>query len=264
VSHPPIQDPTTAPTFEVTGPGQLTWEAVPGAERYQVFQTPAASGADPFPTQDFPASPIAGTTDTSASVTGGAGDPVWYAVSAVIGGRNVMFHPIIEARTQLAPTQTATSTPTDTPPPPPTDTPTNTPVPPTTPTATPTNTPTVTAAATPVYLNLSAAPSSGVAGSNVNLTGSGFPSGRIPAGNVTIALATTCGGSAVTTTALSVTPILGSSDRIQFQIPASLAGGNYFVSLSGTTSGGSSFQSTNRPGAGGKCSTLTVIAKTGT
>ena len=123
--------------------------------------------------------------------------------------------------------------------------------------------------ATPVYLNASTAPSSGVVGvTNVNLTGSGFPSGVIPPGNVTISLATTCGGSAgTTTTALSVKTIIGSSDRIQFQIPASLAKGGYFVSMSGTTLGGTSFQSSNRPsgpGAGtGKCSALAVTAVCG-
>jgi len=115
---------------------------------------------------------------------------------------------------------------------------------------------------TPVYLNALTTPSSGVAGSNVNLTGAGFPSGVIPPGNVTISLATTCGGSAVTTTALSVKTILGSSDRIQFQIPAALAAGGYFVSMSGTTSGGASFVSSNRPsgpGVGtGQCSALAV------
>jgi len=122
-------------------------------------------------------------------------------------------------------------------------------------------------ASTAVYLNAATAPSSGVTGlTNVNLTGSGFPSGVIPPGNVTISLATTCGGSAVTTTALSVKIIVGSSDRIQFQIPASLAAGGYFVSMSGTTGGGASFVSRNRPsgpGAGtGQCSALTVKANT--
>ena len=121
-------------------------------------------------------------------------------------------------------------------------------------------------ASTPIYLNAATAPSSGTAGvSNVNVTGSGFPSGTIPPANVTVSLATACGGGgAVTTPALSVTVILGTSERIQFQIPASLAGGTYFVSISGSTSGGTFFQSVNRPsgpGAGtGQCSALTVTA----
>jgi hypothetical protein len=95
ISHTPIQDPSTAPKFEVSGPGALAWEAVSGAEKYQVFETPAAAGADPFPTQDFPDAPVAETTDTWARISGQGSGRVWYGVSAVVGGRNVMFHPII-------------------------------------------------------------------------------------------------------------------------------------------------------------------------
>ncbi len=96
INHVPIQDPSTAPVFRATGPGSLTWGAVLGAEGYQLFRIPAVAG-EPFPTHDFPDAPFAETTGTSTSVTGAGGDQVWYAVSAVIGGRNVMFHPIIEA-----------------------------------------------------------------------------------------------------------------------------------------------------------------------
>ncbi len=108
-----------------------------------------------------------------------------------------------------------------------------------------------------VKMNVSTSPSSGVAGiSMVNAIGSGFPllHGTISPGNVSILLATSCGGaSSATTGATSVTTILGSSDRIGFLIPASLTTGTYFVTLSGTTSDGTAFSS-----AVGSCSRLSV------
>lgn len=105
-----------------------------------------------------------------------------------------------------------------------------------------------------VKLNTWTNPSSGQAGTtNVNLTGSGFPSGTIPPGNVTITVAATCGGPALaTTTGLKVTKLIGTSDRVEFLIPASLAQDTYDVSLTGTTSGGTKFSSTN-------CSLMKVL-----
>lgn len=90
------------------------------------------------------------------------------------------------------------------------------------------------AAVTPVKLNTWTAPDNGVAGvSNVNITGSGFPAGTVTPGNVNIVLSTSCGGAAsATTTALSVKTIIGNTKRVQFQIPASLATGIYFISIS--------------------------------
>ena len=97
-------------------------------------------------------------------------------------------------------------------------------------------------------VNLSAwtAPNSGAAGTTaVNLTGSGFPSGTIPAANVTLTAATACGVPGITAQVNSVTKIIGSSERVQFVIPASLSSATYFVSLSGTTSTGTAFASAN-------------------
>ena len=109
-----------------------------------------------------------------------------------------------------------------------------------------------------VQLNQWTNPSSGAAGnSNVYVTGSGFPSGTISPSAVTISIAPSCfGGSPTTTKASLVTHILGSSDRIEFLIPASITKtGNYFVSISGKTTTGTAFASSN-------CSEVTVTATT--
>lgn len=83
-----------------------------------------------------------------------------------------------------------------------------------------------------VKLNVSTAPSFGGAGqTQVNVTGSGFPAG-VTAPDVTVTIATSCGGTvAATTTAMTVTPVLGSSDRIHFLLPGSLSTGTYYVSV---------------------------------
>lgn len=108
-----------------------------------------------------------------------------------------------------------------------------------------------------VKLNLWTAPDNGVAGESfVNLTGSGFPTahGTITPGDVTISLSLTCGGSVIaTTTASSVKLVIGSSYRIQFELPASLSTSQYFASISGMTSDGTPFSSTN-------CSEMIVTA----
>ena len=104
-----------------------------------------------------------------------------------------------------------------------------------------------------VKLNALTSPSSGSAGtSTVSVTGSGFPSGGISAANVMVSLATTCGGSGTTTVASTVQTIIGTSDKIGFVIPSSLAAGSYFVSVSGTSVSSVSFSS-------GNCSTLQVV-----
>jgi hypothetical protein len=114
------------------------------------------------------------------------------------------------------------------------------------------------AAGTPVKLDTWTNPDSGAAGSsNTNLTGSGFPSGTIAPGSVNIAIAKSCFGSgATTTTALKVTDIIGSSERVEFLIPASITTtGNYYVSITGKTTTGTAFASTN-------CSEVTITATT--
>ncbi len=99
-----------------------------------------------------------------------------------------------------------------------------------------------------VKLNSWASPSSGISGTSlVWVTGSGFPSGTIDPGSVTIDLETSCGTTAGETaaTASAVKPILGSTEKIEFKIPASLSTGNYFVTLRGSTTGGTAFSSSD-------------------
>lgn len=102
-------------------------------------------------------------------------------------------------------------------------------------------------ASTTVRLNTWTSPASGASGSTfVSLSGSGFPNGTISPSAVHITLATSCGGpTAATATASSVTPIIGSSDRVAFEVPALLATGTYFVSMTGMNTGGTTFASSN-------------------
>ncbi len=98
-----------------------------------------------------------------------------------------------------------------------------------------------------VKLNALTSPSTGLSGAaTVNLTGSGFPSGAISPSAVTVSFSTTCGGSAAATEApTSVSTVLGTIDRAQILVPSSLTTGTYFVSISGTSVGGTSFTSSN-------------------
>jgi hypothetical protein len=85
-----------------------------------------------------------------------------------------------------------------------------------------------------VVLPASTTPSSGVAGvNNVNLTASKVPGTPTP-GNLIISFENTCGGAAVmTVSANSARAILG-TDRINFNIPAGLRTGAYYVQVSDT------------------------------
>lgn len=112
----------------------------------------------------------------------------------------------------------------------------------------------VAADASSVKLNAWTMPSSGISGTSlVWVTGSAFPAGAIAPSAVTISLQTSCGvtSGATSATASSVIPILGSAQKVQFQVPASLAAGPYFVSISGTTATGAAFTSSN-------CSAISV------
>src|ERR1700679_3253035 len=105
-----------------------------------------------------------------------------------------------------------------------------------------------------VKLNAVASPSSGTAGpSTGGVTGTGFPSGTIAPANVLVSLSASCGGTATTAVATVVQNIIGSSDKVEFVIPSSLAAGSYFVSVTGTSVSGVSFTSAS------SCSTLTVL-----
>jgi hypothetical protein len=109
---------------------------------------------------------------------------------------------------------------------------------------------TVSAQNTPVQLSAVTSPESGVSGTtDVWVTGSGFPSGAFS--SATVSIATTCGGSGTTTAAIGEKSLLGSTERVEFLVPASLATGTYYVSISGSTAGGS-FSS------GSSCSQLNV------
>jgi hypothetical protein len=92
-------------------------------------------------------------------------------------------------------------------------------------------------------------PSSGAAGvTSVNLTVSGLPTG-VTAGMITVNLAPTCAVGAtvkgeISTTASGVSNLFGLG-RVQFKLPASLAQATYFVNITGTSSGGIDFSSTD-------------------
>ena len=102
-------------------------------------------------------------------------------------------------------------------------------------------------ATTSVRLNAWTVPGQGAAGSTtVTLTGSNFPSGTIMPSAVTLSFSSTCGGSvAATTSPTTVSTILGSSDRLTFLVPGSLATGTYFISASGTSASSVAFASSN-------------------
>ncbi len=89
---------------------------------------------------------------------------------------------------------------------------------------------------------------------SISVTGSNFPSGVIPAANVTVSLARSGGGSPVNAVASAIATVAGTTRRVTFIVPASVsvqAPTGYTVSLSGTTSTGVAFASANS-------STLTV------
>jgi hypothetical protein len=108
-------------------------------------------------------------------------------------------------------------------------------------------------------LNTWTNPSSGLAGyTEVTVTGSGFPSGSILPGSVTAAFATTCGGAAVATTNPGVVKtVIGTEDQLsEVLIPSTLSNGNYFVTVYGSSVGGTAFSSAITP----SCSEITVTA----
>lgn len=105
-------------------------------------------------------------------------------------------------------------------------------------------------AAVTVTLGPSTSPTAGQAGiTNINVTGSGFPSGTILSPSITLTLQPPGPGAApIMAAASAVTTIAGSVRRISFQIPGSVAVAAptiYQVSLAGTTSTGISFVSGN-------------------
>ena len=106
---------------------------------------------------------------------------------------------------------------------------------------------------TAAKLNVSTTPSSGASGEGaVNITGSGFPSATMTPGDVVVAMGMSRGGEPVAVTvASSVRLLLGTSYRVQFQIPAGLVPGTYFVAINDDASGEANF-------LGANCSQLNV------
>jgi hypothetical protein len=105
-----------------------------------------------------------------------------------------------------------------------------------------------------VKLNVWTTPTSGIAGTSlIWVTGSGFPSGTIAPSGITLDMRTSCASSTGQTAAsvLQVVPIIGTSEKMQFKVPSSVATGNYFVTISGKTTGGTTFSS-------GNCSEISV------
>ncbi len=98
-------------------------------------------------------------------------------------------------------------------------------------------------------------PSTGVAGvTNVNLIGSGFPSGTITPANIVATLAATCDGAAAATSiGNKITKIIGSTERVNISIPGGLATGTYFVTISDSAVGDANFTTQD-----GSCSELQV------
>jgi hypothetical protein len=102
---------------------------------------------------------------------------------------------------------------------------------------------------TAVTLSSPASPASGQPGvTTINVTGSGFPSGTINATNTTVSLKPAAGGASVSTASSAVTTVLGTTRRVTFTIPASInvaTATPYVVSVSGTTTTGAAFASSN-------------------
>jgi len=99
-----------------------------------------------------------------------------------------------------------------------------------------------------VTLASATSPSGGVAGINtVNVTGSGFPAGTITPAKITVSFSSSCFGTvAATTTASSIVTILGSTKRVGFLLPGSLAQATYSVWLTDSGAGGdAAFTSSN-------------------
>jgi len=100
-----------------------------------------------------------------------------------------------------------------------------------------------------VNLALLTVPSSGAPGvTTFSVFVSGFPSGTILPGNVTVTLTPASDPPTVTTTAIDVTTLANGTLRVTFQIPPTLMVSSptlYQVSISGTTTTGTSFASAN-------------------
>src|SRR5678809_494660 len=79
-------------------------------------------------------------------------------------------------------------------------------------------------AQTPVSLSTAVSPAAGQPGvTSINVTGSGFPTGTILPASTTVSLQAVSGGPIVTAPATAVTTIAGTSRRVTFTIPNTIA-----------------------------------------
>ncbi len=101
-----------------------------------------------------------------------------------------------------------------------------------------------------VSLSSAASPSAGQPGiQSISVTGSGFPAGTIAPADVTVVVEPASGGASSSTQASAVATVLGTTRRVTFQIPASISVNvptAYLVSISGRTTTGVAFASTNK------------------
>ena len=89
-------NPTRTYGFKGYSDGTLRWKPVPGATRYEIYSIPA-DGEGVFPDSEFPGTPVAQSPGTEVNIPGGGGPDKWYGISAIVGGRNVMYHAITQA-----------------------------------------------------------------------------------------------------------------------------------------------------------------------
>lgn len=93
-------------------------------------------------------------------------------------------------------------------------------------------------------------PASGQPGvTTIGITGSSFPAGAILPAAIDVKLEPSAGGPPVTTKASTITTVAGTTRRVAFVIPATIAVAaptSYLVSLSGATSTGTAFASSNK------------------
>ncbi|MCW3024406.1 MAG: putative internalin, partial [Conexibacter sp.] len=92
-THPRVGVTPRLSADEIPNGVALDWEPVAGATGYEIYRTKDLG-------TPFGGAPIAATTATSAEITGLDPDAPaqQYAVSAIVGGRNVLRHPVVEAR----------------------------------------------------------------------------------------------------------------------------------------------------------------------
>jgi len=95
-----------------------------------------------------------------------------------------------------------------------------------------------------ITLSTATTPSTGASGGYLSMTGSGFPSGTITPATVSVGVASTCGSTETAATPILVTDVLGPVYKVEFTVPG-LSAGTYYASISGSTSTGNTFASSN-------------------